>query len=163
MSSENNDKTNGFSNSLKHLETLVDEALQVYELDSEKTNIIDELYNSLRVITNFLGYAVDLPADVLNLSSDRRVILTAALDVIIIKPNGKSEQKKLDEFPFEDILRILEFGIPKLLNLIRTERTDINDKVMFLRSAGKKLMQIHNINNHEKPENLKVQLEGVRS
>src|SRR5574342_767207 len=106
MTSANNEQTSGYSNTLKYLDALVDEALQVYELDNEKTNIVDELYHSLRIITDFLGFSTDLSPDLLNRHANTRIILTASLDIIIIEPNGKSEQKRLVELSFEEIIRI---------------------------------------------------------
>ena len=67
----------------------------------------------------------------------------------------------MEEYSFEDMLRILEYAIPTLLNMIRTERVNINEKIAFLRSATKKIMQLHNIN-HTK-EITPITLEGVRS
>ena len=122
MSSSDTGQPTGFSNTLKYLDSLVDEALQVYELDNEKTNIVDELYHSLKVITGFLGFSVDLPPDILNLPSDTRITLTSSLDILVIRSNGKSEQKRLEEFSFEEILRILEYSVPNMINLIRTDR-----------------------------------------
>lgn len=153
----------GFSSTLKYLDSLVDEALQVYELDNEKTNIVDELYHSLKVITGFLGFSVDLSPDILNLSPDSRITLTSALDIMIIRSNGKSEQKRLEEFSFEEILRILEYSIPNMIGLIKTERTIMNEKITFLRAATKKLQHMHNLN-HQKHEiaNPSVSLEEVK-
>ena len=162
-SAEGTGQSSGFTNTLKYLETLVDEALQIYELDNEKTNIIDELYHSLKIITDFLGFSVDLPSGILNMSPDRRIILTATLDVLVIQPNGKSEQKRLEEYSFEEILQILEYAVPTMLNMIRTERTNISEKIAFLRSASKKLVQLHSINNHAKESNHSITIEGVRS
>lgn len=163
MSSNDAEQSTGFSSTLKYLDSLVDEALQVYELDNEKTNIVDELYHSLKVITGFLGFSVDLSPDILNLPPDARITLTSALDVIIIQSNGKSEQKRLEEFSFEEILRILEYSIPSMISLIKTERTTMNEKITFLRTATKKLQHMHNLN-HQKHEisNPSVPLEEVK-
>ena len=37
---ENTDKPDGLADALKYMETRVDEAVQIYELDQEKTNVI---------------------------------------------------------------------------------------------------------------------------
>ena len=44
-----------FDEVLKSTDLLVDESVQIYELESEKGNVIDELYNSLKVMTEFGG------------------------------------------------------------------------------------------------------------
>ena len=162
MSSSDTGQPTGFSNTLKYLDSLVDEALQVYELDNEKTNIVDELYHSLKVITGFLGFSVDLPPDILNLPSDTRITLTSSLDILVIRSNGKSEQKRLEEFSFEEILRILEYSVPNMINLIRTERTTMNEKITFLREATKKLQHMHNLNSQKHETSDTVTLEEVK-
>jgi hypothetical protein len=40
-----------FDEVLKSTDMLVDESVQIYELESEKGHVIDELYNSLKIIT----------------------------------------------------------------------------------------------------------------
>lgn len=67
MSSDDTDIDGDLAEVIKTLETLIDEAVQVYELDKEKVNVIDELYKSLKVITSFLGFSVDLYPELLNL------------------------------------------------------------------------------------------------
>ena len=110
MPADGTNNTNSLSDPLKYMQALVDEALQLYELDTEKTNIVDELYNSLRVITNFLGVAVDLHPSILNLPSETKIMLSSSLDVLITKANGKSEQKRLDMFSLDDITSILQYA-----------------------------------------------------
>lgn len=48
MSSDDTDIDGDLAEVIKTLETLIDEAVQVYELDKEKVNVIDELYKSLK-------------------------------------------------------------------------------------------------------------------
>ena len=49
-----------FDEALKTTDLLVDESVQIYELDSEKKNVVDELYNGLRTVTEYLGFSVEL-------------------------------------------------------------------------------------------------------
>jgi hypothetical protein len=163
MASNLNEQSSDFSTTLKYLDALVDEALQVYELDNEKTNIVDELYHSLKVITGFLGFSIDISPDLLNLSANTRIILTASLDILIIQPNGKSEQIKLKDFPFEKTLNILEYAIPSMISQIRTERTSMNEKITFLRTAAKKLQHLRTINETHEISNPLLSVEGVKS
>ena len=162
MPSDGTNNTNSLSDPLKYMQALVDEALQLYELDTEKTNIVDELYNSLRVITNFLGVAVDLHPSILNLPSETKIMLSSSLDVLITKDNGKSEQKRLDMFSLDDIISILQYAIPTIINIIRTERTHMNEKITLLRAATKQLRELHELNNSKEVAS-PVPLEEVRT
>jgi len=65
-----------FDEVLKTTDFLVDESVQIYELESEKGNVIDDLYNSLKVITEFLGFSVDLPVNIFNEQDDTKITLT---------------------------------------------------------------------------------------
>lgn len=156
-------QSNSLSEPLKYMTTLVDEAMQLYELDTEKTNIVDELYNSLKIITGFLGVSVDLHPTILNLPPETKIMLTGALDVLIIKPNGKSEQKRLDMFSVDEIINILQYAVPTMINLIREERIQMNEKIIFLRSATKQLRHLHDIDNHKDIVDSPLSIEEVKS
>lgn len=149
MVEENANKPDGLADALKYIDALVDEAVQIYELDQEKANVIDELYDSLKIITNFLGFSVDLHPALLNYPSDTRIVLTPSLDILIIKPNYKSEQKRLDEFSLDEISNIMRFTFPTLTGMATSDRTTTNKKIAFLRSASKTLKQLRNANIEE--------------
>ena len=149
MVQENPEKPDGLADALKSLESLADEAVQIYELDQEKTNVIDDLYNSLKIITNFLGFSVDVHPALLNLAPDTRVVLTPSLDILIIKPNYKCEQKRLDEFSLDEIANIIRYSVPTLTSMAKSDRTITNKRIAFLRNASKTLKQLRNENIEE--------------
>lgn len=142
MPPENTNPDEGLAEAMKAMEALIDEATQVYELEKEKTNVIDELYNSLKLITNFLGFSVDLHPDLLNLSTGSRAILTPGLEILIIRPNFKSEQKRLDQFTLDEVTNVLRYVGPTLVTMARADRTYKNKKIAFLRGATKKLKRL---------------------
>ncbi len=146
MSSNDTDMDDDLVEVIKTMETLIDEAVQVYELDKEKVNVIDDVYNSLKVITNFLGFSVDLYPELLNLPPGSRAVLTPSLDIVIIKPNFKSETKRLDQFSLEEITNILRYGTPALISMARADRIYKNRRVSFLKSATAKLKQLPHTN-----------------
>ena len=163
MVQENPDKPDGLVDALKYMEGLVDEAVQIYELDQEKTNVIDDIYNSLKIITNFLGFSIDVHPALLNYSSDTRVVLTPSLDILIIKPNYKSEQKRLDEFSLDEISNIIRFSIPTLTSMAKSDRSFTNKKISFLRNASKTLKQLRNANIEEGSHDTPVSVEEVKT
>ncbi|HSF28143.1 MAG TPA: hypothetical protein VLA53_03855 [Nitrosopumilaceae archaeon] len=150
MSSNDTDVENDLAEVINTMETLIDEAVQVYELDKEKVNVIDELYNSLKVVTSFLGFSVDLYPELLNLPPGSKAVLTPSLDVVMIKPNFKSETKRLDQFSLEEVTNILKYGSPALINMARADRTYKNRKISFLKSATAKLKKLSHTNVDDK-------------
>ena len=142
MSESNNTNPDDLASAVKAMDDLVEEAIQIYELDKEKTNITDELYNSLKVITNYLGFSIDVNPQLVNLPQDTRLILMPSLDLLIIKPNFKSEQKRLDQLNLDEISNILKFVIPNIINMARSDRLLKSQKVSFVREATKRLKRL---------------------
>ncbi len=138
------DSTNpdDLASAVKAMDDLVEEAIQIFELDKEKTNVTDELYNSLKVITNYLGFSIDVNPLLLNLPQDTRIILMPSLDLLIIKPNFKSEQKRLDQLSLDETSNILKFIIPNIVNMARSDRMLKNQKVAFVCEATKRLKRL---------------------
>ncbi|OLD28299.1 MAG: hypothetical protein AUI62_04450 [Thaumarchaeota archaeon 13_1_40CM_2_39_7] len=142
MTSDPSQNDDNLAAAVKAMEDLVDEAVQVYELDKEKVNVTDDLYNSLKILTGYLGFTVDLPAELLDLPAHTRAILAPSLDVLIIKPNFKSEQKRLDQCTLDEISNILRFAIPMIIDMAKTDRTLKSKKIAFLREGTKKLKRL---------------------
>ena len=142
MASEEKASDETLAAAVKAMEDLVDEAVQVYELDKEKVNVIDDLYNSLKVITTYLSFSVDLQPQVLSLAENFRVILTPSLDIIIIKPDFKSETRRFDQLSLDETAGVLKFAIPAIISMVRADREAKNKKVSFLREGAKKLKRL---------------------
>lgn len=151
------------ADALKSIDALVDEAVQVYELNKEKTNVVDDLYNSLKVITNFLGFAVDLHPNLLNLTPETRAVLTPSLDILIIKPNFKTEQKKFYQLSLDEASKIMQFAIPTLISMTKTNRIQIHKKITLLRGATKKLKRVSNANNESIVTDSSMPVERIES
>jgi hypothetical protein len=135
-----------FDEVLKSTDLLVDESVQIYELESEKGNVIDELYNSLKIITEFLGFSVQLPSKTFNEDDDTTITLTPSLDIVIKKANGKVEQKRLDEFSTKKIAEILKNSIMPIIELCKNEKIIQNKNITFLKAVTKKIEKIQKIN-----------------
>ncbi|MDE1726748.1 MAG: hypothetical protein KGH89_05730 [Thaumarchaeota archaeon] len=142
MPSEANASDENLAAAVKAMEDLVDEAVQVYEIDKEKVNIIDDLYNSLKIITSYLSFSVDLHPQLLSLPEDFRIVLTPNLDLLIIKPNYKSETKRFDHLTLDETANVLKYSIPAIISMARTDREIKNKKISFLKEGAKKLKRI---------------------
>jgi len=140
------------ANTLQQLEKLIEESLQVYELENQKSATIDELFNSLKIITQFLSFTVNVHPAIFNASPDTTITLLPQLELVFRKANGKTEIKKLDAFPPEILTKILEYVIPLIVDLIRKEKEYLSEKITFLRSASKQLKQLHNLKESLTPD-----------
>jgi hypothetical protein len=149
MSAEEKSNDDSLAAAVKAMEDLVDEAVQVYEVDKEKTNVIDDLYNSLKVITSYLSFSLDLQPQILNLPENYRVILTSNLDLFIIQPNSKSETKRFDQLALDETTNVLRYAIPTIINMTRSDREMKNKKIAFLREGVKKLKRLPSASHDE--------------
>lgn len=130
--------TSGAS-TLTQLNTLIEESMQIYELEDQKTNIIENLSDALKIITEFLSFSANVHPGIFNLPSDSSIILLPNLDLIIKLANGKTEIKKFVDYPPETITQIIEYVTPQLIGLIQTQKTYLTEKITFLRTATKQL------------------------
>ena len=124
---------------LTQLNTLMEESLQIYELEDQKTNVIDDLHNALQVITQFLGFSTNVHPGIFNLPSDSTITMLPNLKLIIKLINGKTETKKFTDYPPEVITQIVEYVTPQLLELIQKQKSYLTEKITFLRTATKQL------------------------
>ena len=149
MASEVNVNDDSLASAVKAMEELVEEAVQVYEIEKEKSNVTDDLYNSLKIITAYLGFSIDLDPRILNLPENSRATLTPVLDIIIIKPDYKSEQKRFDQLTLDEASGVLQFAIPRVISLARSDRISKNKKISFLRESTKALKRLPGSNAEE--------------
>lgn len=142
MSADDTVPDDTLASAVKAMEDLVDEAVQVYELDKEKVNVIDDLYNSLKIITTYLSFSVNLSPSLLSMPQDFHIVLTPNLDLHIIKPNFKSETKRFDQLTLDETANVLKFAIPEIIKMARDDRELKSKKVSFLREGAKKLKRL---------------------
>jgi len=124
---------------LAQLNTLMEESLQIYELEDQKTNVIDDLHNALQVISQFLGFSTNIHPEIFNLPPDATVTLLPSLKIVIKLTNGKTETKQFTDYAPETITKIIEYVTPQLLELIKSQKSYLTEKITFLRTATKQL------------------------
>ncbi len=124
---------------LAQLNTLMEESLQIYELEDQKTNVIDDLHNALQVISQFLGFSTNIHPEIFNLPPDATVTLLPNLKIVIKLTNGKTETKQFTDYTPETITKIVEHITPQLLELIKVQKSYLTEKITFLRTATKQL------------------------
>jgi len=124
---------------LVQLNTLMEESLQIYELEDQKTNVIDDLHNALQVITQFLGFSTNVHPEIFNLPPDATITMLPNLKLIIKLTNGKTETKQFSDYAPEVITKIVEYVTPQLLELIHAQKYYLTEKITFLRTASKQL------------------------
>ena len=124
---------------LAQLNTLMEESLQIYELEDQKTNVIDDLHGALQVISQFLGFSTNVHPEIFNLPPDTTITLLPNLELIIKLTNGKTETKKFTDYAPETITKIVEYVTPQLLELIQAQKSYLTEKITFLRTATKQL------------------------
>jgi len=130
---------------LTQLNTLMEESLQIYELEDQKTNVIGDLHNALQVITQFLGFSTNVHPEIFNLPPDSTITMLPNLELIIKLSNGKTETKQFTDYSPEVITKIVEYVTPKLLELIQAQKTYLTEKITFLRTATKQLSTLNQL------------------
>jgi hypothetical protein len=131
---------------LSQLKILMEESLQIYELEDQKVTVIADLHNALKVITSFLGFSTLVHPGIFNLPSNSTVTMLPDLKLLIILANGKTVTKKFTDYTPEIITQIVEYIIPQLLKLIKSQKTYLTEKIIFLRTTTKQLSTLSQLN-----------------
>lgn len=140
------EKTEGSNHpSLKYMDSLIQESLQVYELENQRINTLDELVNSLKIITKFLEFSVDIPQNLLHLDNETNIRLLPNLNLIIVDKNSKTKEKQMDSFSTDVIISILDYVVPKIVELVRQKKLTLLNSISFLRSANNGLKKMEDI------------------
>ena len=147
---------------LKNIQTLMNESIQVYELDKEKDNVIDDLYNSLKILSSHLGFSVEINPELLNMPSDTKILLTPMLDLMIKNSNSKFEQKRIDEFSLDEITNIIDHVFTKLTQLTLADKAYKNRKIAFLSASVRKLKELESIDGRPSVSEPTVQIEDLK-
>ena len=142
------DRNDVNAKTLAQLNTLMEESLQIYELEDQKTNVIDDLHNALQVITQFLGFSTNIHPEIFNLPPDATITLLPNLKLVIKLSNGKTETKQFTDYAPETITKIIEYVTPQLLELIQTQKVYLTEKITFLRTATKQLSTLSQLKEH---------------
>lgn len=132
-------KDSATTHTLAQLNTLIEESMQIYELEDQKTNIIDDLHSKLAIVTEFLSFSVNIHPGIFNLPSDSIITLLPNLDLIIKLSNSKTETRQFADYSPEIITQIIEYITPQLIDLIQTQKTYLTEKITFLKTATKQL------------------------
>jgi len=140
------------SQTLEKLNQLVTESMQIYELENQKLNIINDIYNSLKTITEFLKFSINIHPLIFNLSGDTLISLLPNLDVIIKRSNSKTTIKSFNELSPDLVIRILEYIIPQILDLINVEKAELTNKVTLLREMTKQINDTQLLKDHIKTD-----------
>jgi hypothetical protein len=85
-----------------------------------------------------------------------------SLDLLIIKSNFKSEQKRLDQLSLDETSNILKLVIPNMINMARSDRILKNQKIAFVREATNRLKRLPGASTDDMIVNdASIQVEGV--
>jgi len=133
------DSIDAGAKTLAQINTLIEESMQIYELEDQKTNIIEDLHEALKTVTEFLGFSTNVHPGIFNLPLDSSIVLLPNLNLIIKLSNGKSETKTFMDYPPETITQIIEYVTPQLIGLIQTQKHYLTEKITLLRTATKQL------------------------
>ncbi|MCZ6581854.1 MAG: hypothetical protein O6761_01620 [Thaumarchaeota archaeon] len=161
MTKEEHEKLD-INSTLKNIQTLMNESIQVFELDKEKDNVIDDLYNSLKILSSHLGFSVEINPELLNMPPDTIILLTPMLDLMIKNSNNKFEQKRIDEFSLDEITNIIDYVFTKLTELALADKESMNKKITYLSESVKKLRELQTVDGKAKVSEPAVQLEDLK-
>ena len=160
-----------YSDILKPLDGLVDQALQICEFNSEEENTIREICETVGMMLTQLKTSVKISPSLLGpANSVKRAVLERDGRIMITYNDDQVDYKRLTDFRPSILMEILNDVFLKLKDATTDYRKKVEERLSVYRTANKKLKKIDAVMKEEQKvriediteENLQPNLKGLR-
>ncbi len=160
-----------YSDILKSIDGLVDQALQICEFNSEEENNVREICETVGMMLTQLKTSVKISPSLLGPTNTvKRAVLERDSTIMITYSDDQVEYKKLTDFRSSILMEILNDVFLKLKDATTDYRKKVEDRLSVYRAANKKLKKIDHVMKEEQKvsvedvteENLQRNLAGLR-
>jgi hypothetical protein len=125
------------------LKTISEETLQLSEFLMEESNLVQELYTSLKQILKKLNVSFNVPPKNLPLKRQvKKVILNEECHLIIVHEKGEVNSASLSEYPPEIVMAVLLAIMPELAKVVMLYRKKISTRVNFFAKVKRELKNV---------------------
>lgn len=129
---------------LSDIDSLVEQTLQIHELTSKESQIIESIGSSISILLNELKTSLQLPFSIFDKEypAIKSAILNNNGDIIIMQGNGNIITKKFTELDGTQIIHVMKAIVPKLDENAYAVKVEITDKIGVLTKVAKQLQRV---------------------
>ncbi|MEO9320087.1 MAG: hypothetical protein ABI361_05385 [Nitrososphaera sp.] len=134
---------------LQGIDSLVDQAIQIYELNSREGEIIASIGSSISILLNTLKVSLPLSQKIFQneFPGVKSTILNNKAEIIIMQSNGNIITKEFSDLDSKQVMDIMTEIVPKLRQNAEETKADVMEKMGMLKKMAKQLQRVKGINN----------------
>lgn len=133
---------------LQGIDSLVDQAIQIYELNSREGEIIASIGSSISILLNTLKVSLPLSQKIFQneFPGVKSTILNNKAEIIIMQSNGNIITKEFSDLDSKQVMDIMTEIVPKLRQNAEETKADVMEKMGMLKKMAKQLQRVKGIN-----------------
>lgn len=126
------------------IDSLVDQTLQIYELNSKESTIIRSIDSSISMLLNTLKTSMPLSPEIFHgeLPGIKSAVLNNSGEIIIMQGSGNIVTKKFSELQTGQVMEIVKEIVPKLSQSADAMKATATEEITLLRKVAKQFQRV---------------------
>lgn len=139
---------------LNTIDSLIDQTLQIFELTSKESDIIDSIGSSISILLTTLKLSLTLPQVIFqnDFPAIKSAVLNSNAEIIIMQANGNIVTKKFNELDSSQVVHVIKEIVPKLSQSAEAKKVEVTEKITMLRKVAKQFQRVNNLPNQSNKE-----------
>jgi hypothetical protein len=139
---------------LNTIDSLIDQTLQIFELTSKETDIIESIGSSISILLTTLKLSLTLPQNIFqnDFPAIKSAVLNSNAEIIIMQANGNIITKKFGELDSSQVVNVIKEIVPKLSQSAEAKKIEVTEKITMLRKVAKQFQRVNTLPSQNKKE-----------
>jgi len=139
---------------LATIDSLIDQTLQIFELTSKESDIIESIGSSISILLTMLKLSLSLPQNIFqnDFPAIKTAVLNSNAEIIIMQANGNIITKKFNELDSSQVVNVIKEIVPKLAQSAEAKKIEVTEKITMLRKVAKQFQRVNSLPNQDKKE-----------
>lgn len=139
---------------LATIDSLIDQTLQIFELTSKESDIIESIGSSISILLTMLKLSLSLPQTIFqnDFPAIKTAVLNSNAEIIIMQANGNIITKKFNELDSSQVVNVIKEIVPKLAQSAEAKKIEVTEKITMLRKVAKQFQRVNSLPNQGKKE-----------
>src|SRR5688572_8228775 len=132
---------------LATIDSLIDQTLQIFELTSKESDIIESIGSSISILLTTLKLSLTLSQPIFqnDFPAIKSAVLNSNAEIIIMQANGNIITKKFNELDSTQVVNVIKEIIPKLNQSAEAKKADVTEKIATLKKVSKQFQRVKNM------------------
>jgi len=139
---------------LATIDSLIDQTLQIFELTSKESDIIESIGSSISILLTTLKLSLSLSQNIFqnDFPAIKSAVLNSNAEIIIMQANGNIITKKFGELDSSQVVNVIKEIVPKLSQSAEARKVEVTEKITMLKKVAKQFQRVNTLPSQMKKE-----------